>query len=384
MIQILEKAKCVGCYACYSCCPLECITMEADNEGFSYPRVDQDVCIDCRKCEKVCPIIQKPALQSFSKVSLAAYSKNEQIRNSSSSGGVFSALAQIVLKHGGVIFGAAFDTKFQVHHIGVNSIDDLEKLRGSKYVQSRIENTYKEAKNILESGRKVYFSGTPCQIDGFKNYLGRDYDNLITQDIICHGVPAPFVWGRYLDSVREKMHSEVKHVSFRDKVLGWRKYSVKIEGANGKVEMSTFLDNPMMKAYLRDMCLRPSCYNCPSKGMKRSSDLTLADFWNISEFIGGFDDNRGTDLIICHTSKGLELLNEARPEIVCQEVNMRAAYENVPLNNSSELPADRDKFIEFLNQSTFTAAVKKYCSIPMYERIITRIKLISKKISRRK
>lgn len=384
MIQILDKAKCVGCHACYSCCPLECITMEEDSEGFRYPQVDRGACIDCKKCEKVCPVVQKPVLQDFSEVSIAAYSKNERIRNSSSSGGVFSVLAQIVLKHGGVVFGAAFDSNFQVHHIMVDSIADLEKLRGSKYVQSRIENTFKEAMEILKSGREVYFSGTPCQIDGFKNYLGNDYDNLITQDIICHGVPAPFVWGRYLDSVREGLNSEVKRVSFRDKALGWRKYSVKIEGANGKVEMSTFLENPMMKAYLRDMCLRPSCYNCPSKGVKRSSDLTLADFWNVSEFIDDSDDNRGTDLIICHTAKGLELLNEARSGIVYQEVNMRAAYENVPLNNSSKLPANRDSFIEFLKKSTFTEAVKKYCTIPMYERIITKIKLISKKISRRK
>lgn len=384
MIQISEKAKCVGCYACYSCCPLECITMKEDNEGFKYPQVAQDICINCRKCEKVCPVIQKPVLQDFSGISLAAYSKNEQLRYSSSSGGVFSVLAQMILKHGGVVFGAAFDSDFQVHHIRVDSIDGLEKLRGSKYVQSRIENTFKEAKEILESGRKVYFSGTPCQIDGFKNYLGREYGNLITQDIICHGVPAPYVWGKYLDSVREKINAEVKQVSFRDKLLGWRKYSVKIEGANGKVEISTFLDNPMMKAYLRDMCLRPSCYNCPSKGVRRSSDITLADFWNVSEFIDNFDDNRGTDLIVCHTSKGLELLHEAWSEIVCKEVDMRAAYENIPMNNSSKLPNKRDDFVKFLSQGTFTEAVEKYCTIPLYERIITKFKLISKKISRRK
>lgn len=384
MIQILDKMNCVGCHACYSCCPLKCITMEEDSEGFRYPRVDQNVCINCKKCEKVCPVTQKSVIQEFSEVSFAAYSKDEKIRNSSSSGGIFSAMAQIVLKRGGVVFGAAFDNEFQVHHIKVDSIDNLEKLRGSKYVQSRIENTFKEAKAILESGKEVYFSGTPCQIDGFKNYLGREYNNLITQDIICHGVSAPYVWGKYLDSVRNKMNSEIKQVSFRDKLLGWRKYSVKIEGSNGKVEISTFLDNPMMKAYLRDMCLRPSCYFCPSKGVKRSSDLTLADFWNVSEFIDDFDDDRGADLVVCHSSKGLRLLHEAWSGIVCQEVNMRAAYENIPMNNSPKLPANRNNFVELLRKSTFTEAVKEYCMIPMYEKIITKIKLISKKIIRRK
>lgn len=384
MIQVVDKAKCVGCHACYNCCPLNCITMEDDNEGFMYPRVDQNVCINCKKCEKVCPVIQKPTLGSFSEASFAAYSKNEQIRKCSSSGGVFSALAQIVLKHNGVVFGAAFDDEFQVHHIRVESVKDLEKLRGSKYVQSRIEKTFKDAKEILESGREVYFSGTPCQIDGSKNYLGREYENLITQDIICHGVPAPYVWDKYLDSVRNNINSEITQISFRDKLLGWRKYSVRIEGANGKVEMSTFLDNPMMRAYLRDMCLRPSCYDCPSKGVKRSSDITLADFWNVSDFIDDFDDDRGTDLIICHSSKGMKLLQEAESAIECHKVDMRAVYENVPMNTSSRLPTKRNDFMEYLEHGSFVESVQKYCTIPIHERLVTKIKLISKRISRRK
>lgn len=384
MIQVMDKAKCVGCHACYNCCPLNCITMEDDNEGFMYPRVDQNVCINCKKCEKVCPVIQKPTLGVFSEASFAAYSKNEQIRKCSSSGGVFSVLAQIVLKHNGVVFGAAFDNQFQVHHIRVESVKDLEKLRGSKYVQSRIEKTFKDAKEILESGREVYFSGTPCQIDGFKNYLGREYEKLITQDIICHGVPAPYVWDKYLDSVRNNINSEITQISFRDKLLGWRKYSVRIEGANGKVEMSTFLDNPMMRAYLRDMCLRPSCYDCPSKGVKRSSDITLADFWNVSDFIDDFDDDRGTDLIICHSSKGMKLLQEAESAIECRKVDMRAVYENVPMNTSSRLPTKRNDFMEYLEHGSFVESVQKYCTIPIHERLVTKIKLISKRISRRK
>lgn len=236
----------------------------------------------------------------------------------------------------------------------------------------------------MESGREVYFSGTPCQIDGFKNYLGREYENLITQDIICHGVPAPYVWNKYLDSVRNNINSEITQISFRDKLLGWRKYSVRIEGANGKIEMSTFLDNPMMRAYLRDMCLRPSCYDCPSKGVKRSSDITLADFWNVSDFIDDFDDDRGTDLIICHSSKGMKLLQEAESAIECHKVDMRAVYENVPMNTSSRLPTKRNDFMEYLEQGSFVEAVQKYCTIPIHERLVTKIKLISKRISRRK
>ena len=382
MIQISEKSMCVGCHACYSCCPLGCISMETDSEGFRYPNVDKNICIDCKKCEKVCPVIQRPLLRDFTEISLAAYSKDEQIRNGSSSGGVFSILAKEILKQGGVVFGAAFDDVFQVHHIKVESIDDLERLRGSKYVQSRIENTYIEAKEILESGRDVYFSGTPCQIDGFKKFLGLEYDNLITQDVICHGVPAPYVWGKYLDFVKDNLNSDIKSVTFRDKLLGWKKYSVKIEGSNGRIEMSTFLDNPMMKAYLKDVCLRPSCYKCPSKGVRRSSDITLADFWNVGDYIDNFDDNQGIDLVVCHSHEGLELLQEVGSAIVCQKVDIRAVNENVQMNNSSKQPKSRNDFIKELGQSTFTEAVRKYCTIPLSERLYTKIKLIFKKISR--
>ena len=358
MIEILDKSKCVGCHACYSSCPRRCLSMQEDNEGFLYPLVDKEQCINCKRCEAVCPVVIRPSLHMYDEVCFAAYSKDERIRRGSSSGGVFSVLAESVLKCGGVVFGAAFDSEFQVHHIQIASSEELEKLRCSKYVQSRIEDTYKEARNYLKSGRKVYFSGTPCQIDGLNNFLGREYNNLITQDIICHGVPAPFVWRKYLNQVKEKMQTGIRGVTFRDKTLGWRN--------------------------LRDTCLRPSCYKCPSKGVKRSSDITLADFWNISDFIADFDDNKGVDLIVCHSEKGRDLLRTVSESVVYQEVSVRAATENIPMNNSPHLPKNRQEFIASLNTGSFSDSVDKYCSIPFSERVHTKIKHIIKKISRRK
>lgn len=383
MIQILDKSKCVGCHACYSCCPLGCISMTEDEEEFLYPSVDKGKCVNCGKCEIVCPVIRRPSLRNYAETCFAAYSKKDYTRWKSSSGGVFSVFAETTIKHGGVVFGAAFDSEFQVHHVQITSLDELGKLRGSKYVQSRIEETYREAKKYLKNGREVYFSGTPCQIDGLKNYLGQEVDNLITQDIICHGVPAPLVWRKYIEQVKDKLHSDIKSITFRDKTLGWKKYSLKIEGTNNAHEMGSFLENPMMRAYLRDVCLRPACYKCPSKGVKRSSDITLADFWNVNDYIHDFDDDKGVDLIVCHSEKGSGLLKESIPDLVCREVDIRVASENIPMNNSPRLPQNRKNFIQALEQENFTDAVEKYCSIPFSERLYTKIKLILKKIRRR-
>lgn len=383
MIQILDKSMCVGCHACYSCCAFDCISMTEDEEGFLYPNADKKKCVECKKCEMVCPVLRRPTLRDYDESCFAAYSKKECIRLKSSSGGVFSVLAGTVIKHGGVVFGAAFDKEFQVHHVQITSLGELEKLRGSKYVQSRIEETYREAKKYLECGREVYFSGTPCQIDGLVNYLGKEFDNLITQDIICHGVPAPIVWEKYVEQVKGKLCSDIKSITFRDKTFGWKKYSLKIEGTNNSCEMGVFLENPMMRAYLRDVCLRPSCYKCPSRGVKRSSDITLADFWDINDYLDDFDDNKGVDLIICHSEKGSGLLKESVPDLIWREVDIRAANENIPMNISPRLPKNRQKFIQELERYNFTDVVEKYCSIPFSHRFYTRMKLILKKIRRK-
>lgn len=384
MIKILEKSNCVGCHACYSCCPVSCISMEKDEEGFLYPKADENNCIACGICEEVCPGIHRNLRENFREICFAGYSKDEEIRKTSSSGGVFSVLAKNIIERKGVIFGAAFDSEFQVHHVKVDSLTDLKSLKGSKYVQSRIENTYKETEEILKRGQLVYFSGTPCQIDGLKNYLQKEYDNLITQDFICHGVPAPMVWQKYLKYVMEVQHSEIKKVSFRDKTFGWRQYAVKIEFKNGNTQVDMFSDNLMMKAYLQDMCLRPSCYRCPSKGVKRNSDITLADFWNISDFLDDADDNKGMDLIVCHSEKGLKLWKTINSLVEIYEVNVSAAIDNIQMNCSSHLPKKRNEFVQALNYLTFDEAVEKYCTVPLFERISTKLKFGLRKMYRRR
>lgn len=381
MICIDDKKNCTGCHACYNVCPVKCISMEYDFEGFLYPFIDSNKCINCNRCVQVCPVLNHNKNKDFHETVYAAYSKLKDIRQNSSSGGVFTHLAEYVLENDGVVFGAAFDAEFQVHHIQVDDIEDLKLLRGSKYVQSRIERTYEAAQNVLKGNKMVLFTGTPCQIDGLRLFLGRDYDKLYTQDLICHGVPSPAVWDRYLQTQIEQKQSHVKNICFRDKVNGWNKYSLTVEFDNKESVSDVFTVNPMMKAYLRDMCLRPSCYECPSKGIKRSSDITLADFWNVQDYFLDLNDNKGIDLVICHSQKGEELLNSIKGNLECRQGKLSMISTNLPLLQSPKRPAKRDNFIkDVLQNNSFETEVDKYCSIPLTEKISTKIKLIIKKL----
>ena len=240
MIDIKEKNNCCGCSACVQICPKQCISMAADNEGFLYPQVNSAICIDCGLCEKVCLVINQSAPRE-PLVVYAAKNNNEDIRLKSSSGGIFTLLAEKVIEEGGVVFGAKFDADWNVIHDYTETIEGLAAFRGSKYVQSIIGDNFKTAKQFLNNGRKVLFSGTPCQIAGLKKYLRKEYDNLLTVDVVCHGVPSPMVWRDYLDYKRAKraagkntVSSSLKElpvitgISFRDKTKGWKKYGFRI------------------------------------------------------------------------------------------------------------------------------------------------------------
>lgn len=200
MITIIDKSQCCGCTACASACPKHCIVLKEDEQGFLYPRVDESKCIDCHLCEKVCPVLKPFEKQNPQEV-FAIINPDEEIRLASSSGGVFTALAKQILHAGGIVFGAAFDDNWQVHHISVTKVEDLALLRSSKYVQSRIEKTYTVVEEYLKKGTQVLFSGTPCQIAGLKHYLRKEYDNLLSVDVVCHGVPSPLVWEKYLETL---------------------------------------------------------------------------------------------------------------------------------------------------------------------------------------
>ena len=234
MIEIQNKKDCCGCGACNQVCPKQCIKMESDKEGFLYPKVDTESCINCGLCEKSCPILNNQRSKELFQKYYLAYYTDEVVRLSSSSGGVFSVLSKAVIQNGGVVFGAAFDQEWLVHHVGVERQEDLRVLRGSKYLQSRSESCYREAKALLEVGRPVLYSGTGCQIAGLKSYLKKDYEKLLTVDIICHGVPSPKLWKHYLSEQEQTFGAPVQRVFFRNKDTGWNNFSMSIDFSNQK------------------------------------------------------------------------------------------------------------------------------------------------------
>lgn len=321
MVEIYRE-KCTGCRACEKLCPRNAIEMREDEKGFLYPYVNKDKCVNCGICLARCPINHKETEKDIK--AYAAYNKDEEIRRQSSSGGMFTMFVEYVIKNGGVVFGAAFDDDFKVEHICVENVEDLKKLRGSKYVQSNTKNTYKEAKEFLKDGRLVYYSGTPCQIEGLYAYLGKEYDNLITQDLICHGVPSPKVWEQYLKYKNRK----VKGVSFRSKESStWQDYEVSFTFENS-VESKHHDDDVYMRLFLRDVILRDSCYNCSFKKQNRMADITLADFWGIDKVYKEINDQKGTSLLILNSKKAQDLMDKLGDRVVIQEVRLKDAVKH--------------------------------------------------------
>lgn len=337
--------------------------MIADEEGFLYPSVDKSLCINCGACDRVCPELNNHVGGGTPKA-YAAYTLDDEIRAQSSSGGIFSVLASYVLNNGGVVFGAAFDDDFNVHHICVDKEADMYKLRGSKYLQSRTEDSFAKTKQFLNEGRKVLFSGTPCQIAGLHNYLGKDYENLVMVDLICHGTPSPLVWQKYLSSIANSDNGKIKSIFFRNKTYGWRGYSISVEYDDAQY-ISKNSDNKYIKAFIRDVCLRPSCYNCPSKGLARSSDITLADFWGIENLMSEMDDDKGTSLVMIHSEKGEQIFADISKNIKCKPTDFNEAIKHNPsMLRSVYRPKDRDKFMKaILSGKPFDKMVDKYCRV---------------------
>lgn len=351
MIKITDKSQCCGCNACVNACPVGCIGVRTDDEGFAYPLADDTVCVDCDLCQKVCPMInQSPArlpLQVF-----AAINEDQQVRSASSSGGVFTLLATNVLEDGGVVFGAAFDDEWNVVHRECTDIEGLEALRGSKYSQSDTGDSYRSVKRYLDEGRMVLFSGTPCQISGLKKYLGKDYDRLLTVDVVCHGVPSPLLWKCYLDSLSRRAGECPVAVSFRDKSTGWKSYSFNVTFPFVPPFSQKYTENVFFKYFLSDVSLRPSCYNCNSKAGRSASDITLGDWWGIHKVHPEMDDDRGVSLVMLNTEKG----RMAFDRISCGKVE--TIYDDAVISNPSVIKSAKRPFLRNFRLKSVIAAFR--------------------------
>lgn len=383
MIKILEKKNCCGCAACVQKCPKSCITMHEDEEGFLYPLIDSSICIDCGLCEKVCPILT----QSVSVVPFfvcAAKNINDKIRLSSSSGGVFTALAESILDSGGVVFGTRFGQQWEPIIDYVMSKSDLFKFRGSKYVQSYVGDSFKSAESLLKTGRIVLFSGTPCQIAGLKSFLRKEYDNLFTVDFICHGVPSPGVWRKYLNEKRDEFYKErlkispkyneimFEDISFRNKSLGWRRYSLNISysvvnniGVKSYFNFRAPLDKDLfLRGFMSNMYLRPSCHFCKFRESKGGSDITLGDSWGIENVYPNINDDKGLNLCMINTMKGERIFKGLNIVKLDLDMDFVRKY-NHSYSISDAIPNSRYKFfLRFKRNVNISKLINRYATYP--------------------
>lgn len=380
MIKITDKSQCCGCHSCAQRCPKQCISMQMDEEGFLYPNVETESCIDCGLCEKVCPVLN----QFGDKLPLQVYgakNKDEEICKRSSSGGVFTMLAEHIINKGGVVFGARFDRLWDVEHAYTENIEGITQFMGSKYVQSRIGNTYQKAEEFLKAGRQVLFTGTPCQIAGLKHYLRREYDNLLCVDVICHGSPSPGVWRDYLRSIispvgqkntvsssnysplSERDALQIKGISFRDKRLGWKKFSFVLhtsqggsrsEGNSVSPSIKTFSEpvykSLWMRSMLHNFMLRPSCYNCPARKGSSGSDILLGDFWGINRCYPDFYNENGVSLVLAYTENGKAIIKSLG--LTLHDATYADALDcNINIEESEAHPKLRNSFFADYNNS---------------------------------
>ena len=327
--EIIKKEDCCGCDACYNICPTDCIKMTDDNEGFWYPIVDKKDCIECRACIDVCPAIKKASIKGTLKTPevVACYSLEEENRLESTSGGLFTEIATYIIKEKGVVFGALYNEKYLVEHYSVDNLEDLKKVRQSKYLQSKIGLSFRDVKRFLEDGRKVLFAGTPCHIAGLKNYLFKDYENLFLVDFLCRGVISPKAYEQFLISLEKQYHSKIKKVWFKNKTYGWHRFSTKVIFENGKEYIKDRYTDVYMRGYLEGpLYLRPSCHNCKYKTLPRYSDVSLGDFWGIEKIKQHLDQDKGTSIFMVNTTKGKKILEKISSNLVYEVTTVEDIY----------------------------------------------------------
>jgi len=366
MISITDKTKCCGCNACGDVCPQKAITFQTDIEGFWYPEVNMELCVDCDLCEKVCPIINIEFLKKndlLQPICYAAEHKNVEVIFDSTSGGLFSALAESIYRDKGFVGGAVFNEDFSVSQYISNDKKDLSRLRSSKYLQSNLEGFFITVRNLVKTGEKVLVCGSPCQMAAMRAFLKKDYENLVIADYVCRGINSPKVWHKYLDSFEERYGSKVVYCKAKSKEYGWRNLTQKVILANGKEYYETKDVSNFTKGYIQTgVYCRPSCYDCQFKGYPRISDITLADFWGIEKVNKDFEKDLGTSLVIINSKKG---------ETYFEGIKQRINYVKVPFhsieagNRSLNLPLEqpkvnREHFFNDLDRMSFLQLADKY------------------------
>ena len=363
---MLPDIDCVGCGACANTCPENCLNMVADTKGFLHPEIQKDACVNCGACERVCPVINKKQKDEESIPVYAVYSKNDNVRISSSSGGLFYTIAKYIIEKGGIVYGAAFNKNLYLSHKGVDSVEDLYLLQGSKYLQSDIKLCFREIKKHLSANRPVLFCGTPCQVEGLLCYLRKPYENLFTIDFICHGVPSPKAWQEYINYQEKAFSSKAYFASFRDKTNGWLNFSSKLKFTNKAEYLEAHDNDPYMKAFLQNISLRKSCYQCKFKSVNRNSDITMGDLWGIKNILPDITDDKGVSAVFVQSEKGQYLFEQVKACLWIQEISSDLVIaSNSAVTKSVYEHNFRDYFFQNLGKQKFERLVND-CLKPSY------------------
>lgn len=376
MIDHAEGCNCTGCSACVNICPVSAITLTADEKGFSYPKVDHEVCINCQKCLKSCPSLNplKQIGQAQPEV-YAAWNNDEHVRLESTSGGVYSALAKAVLARGGYVAGAEYDGQFSIRHTLIHSPDGIKRQRQSKYAQSELGTIFREIKPLLQRGELVLFCGTPCQSAGLQKYLSREYETLFCCDFICRGVISPKVYRKFLLDMQPDADTALKRVHFKNKDFGWNRFSTKLTFADGSVYQKDRNEDYYMRGYLKhNLYLRDCCYQCDYKTLPRVSDISLGDFWGIGNYDPALDNEQGTSVVLVNSEKGKKLLEWASDSLTTTKRSLDEVLAgNSCLLTSASPGAYRDFFFKNMSKCRFDKLIEKIdhksMKLPFRERV---------------
>jgi len=377
--NLCEFNQCCGCSACFAACPKAAIVMQPDKEGFLRPQISTDKCVDCKLCEKACPVLNRPMPRRPLAV-YAAKAKDDALRMQSSSGGIFSLLARQVFAKGGIVYGAAIrKDDLMVYHCSAENEEELSRLRGSKYVQSEMGDTYRQVKEQLAAGRFVMFTGTPCQIAGLRAYLGREYDNLLCVDVICHAAPSPLAWQKYLEARAAEIKGrgsapaevfDYRRISFRRKNCGWKRYALSLGYASDKAYLGYLGEDLFLRGFLSELYNRSSCYHCSFRDLRSGSDLTIADYWGVAKKFPGMDDDKGCSVVLVNTQKGVLAFDSIQGNCVLSPSD----FDDIKKNNPAvafdcSIHSRRDRFFRLVQKGIgFNKAFQKVLQLPVKTR----------------
>lgn len=384
--MLADVDVCTGCSACFAACPRKAMSMLPDKDGFLFPKIDGAKCVQCGICERVCPVLRKSCgeLEVDSSrdapSAYAAITKNEVIRLESSSGGVFTELASQILKEKGCTFGCVLDARLVACHAKAETDSELSRMRGSKYVQSDLRDSFRDCKAELDNGRSVLFSGTPCQIAGLRNYLGREYPGLLTVDLICHGVPSPAVFDKYKHDVERRMESELTDIGFRSKKVSWKRFSMTHYFRDSAKDFAETLDrNSYLRVFLRNLCLRPCCATCKFRAGRSGADITIADFWGVERYLPEFSDEKGVSAVVVHTQKGRRVWTKLEGHMICKPVELASITESNPsYYHSVKIPIARERYLAGYSDKDFADFAAKVILGPIWLRALHKVKRLMK------